>query len=219
MKDRKINLRKEPMERLAYRLGYSFDEEREMGFSAFLSDFRLFKMGRKNPVNNVMFKKSKMHDFETAIFDYKYVVSTGKSVHIFRQSVCMFYNKKFALPHFYMIPEKWYHRLGKFFGLHDINFESYPKFSASYYLKGDDEAFIRHTFDQKEMMHLFEQNSGYHLEGCNYVFILYKFNTLLKEDELIKMLTIGSKLALAYGAKGAEWMNNHKEVMKLMRDQ
>ena len=218
MGDKKIKIRTGAMEKLARRIDYSFEYERAMGISMFLSNFKLFKMGKNQPVYNVIYRKDSANDSETIICDYKYVVHTGKSSHTFRQTVSIFINKKFALPHFYMMPEKWYHRLGKIFGIDDIDFEEYPKFSRNYYLKGEDESFIRHTFDQEEILSLFQENTGYHLEGCNYVFILYSFNDLKPQDEILDMLSLGSKISLAYSAKGDSWLENHTEIMDIIKE-
>ena len=202
MMGRKIRNHAPVMESLAESLGLTYLAEENTGLEKFLGSFKLFKTGGGKKIYNVV-KRDRPNTLDvTSIFDYRYVISTGKSTHVFEQTVYMVYSKKFALPHFYMVPEKWYHRFGTIFGIEDIDFVQYPKFSFNYFLKGDDPEFIHHTFDQQTLLAHFGRKTGYSLEGCNYLFILYKHNKILNMNAIQSMIRTGEKVSTAFRLKG-----------------
>lgn len=211
--DRRIKAHQEVMQKMADTLGLPFEDEEQLGLKSFLGNFKLFKLGGGKVINNVIRHRNSDTLDDTIIFDYKYIINTGKSAHVFRQTVYAVYCKTFALPHFYMFPEKWYHRFGKIFGFDDIDFVSYPKFSHNYYLKSDDEEFTRHSFDQTQLLSLFGRKTGYSLEGCNYVFVLYKHNKLLNYPHLESMIRVGERVTQTFFMKGLQWMEAHQTLL------
>jgi hypothetical protein len=46
------------------------------------------------------------------------------------------------MPHFALRPEKAWHKIGSWFGHQDIDFDSHPRFSSTYLLRGGDESAI-----------------------------------------------------------------------------
>lgn len=214
MIDRKIKSHAKIMKALSKNLGYSFIEKDDSGMKSFLGNFKLFSNGGNKQLYNIVRKENPTTFEETMIFDYRYVISTGKSTHVFNQTVYMVYSKTFALPHFYMFPERWYHRFGSIFGIKDIDFVSYPKFSQNYFLKGADEDFIRHTFDQKQIMSIFGRKMGYSLEGCNYVFVLYKHNKLLNYQSIQSLINVAKKVTHAFSEKGVHWLERHENLFE-----
>jgi hypothetical protein len=214
MIDRKIKAHAKIMRNLSKNLGYSFIEKDDSGMKSFLGNFKLFSNGGNKQLYNIVRKVNPTTFEETMIFDYRYVISTGKSTHVFNQTVYMVYSKTFALPHFYMFPEKWYHRFGSIFGIKDIDFVSYPKFSYNYFLKGADEDFIRHTFNQKQIMSTFGRKMGYSLEGCNYVFVLYKHNKLLNYKSVQSLISVAKKVTHAFTEKGVHWLERHENLFE-----
>lgn len=178
---------------LASELDWTYYPSDEYGLVKWLLDFKLFRAGGKRNIKPLILKEDMEMEF-TALFDYSYAVSTGKSTHVFRQTVYCRYSKELALPHFLMVPEKWYHRVGTFFGMQDIDFLSYPEFSENYLLQGEDEEYIRHHFDNPEMIRFFDKLNFYSLEGVNYLMILYLNNYVLEKEQMIQLLHIGDRL-------------------------
>ena len=130
----------------------------------------------------------------TCMFDYAYTISTGKSSVTYSQTVYFRYSKSLALPHFVMVPEKWYHRIGTYFGMQDIDFIEYPEFSQNYLLRGADEDYIRYHFNHPEMIRFFDQQGFYSLEGVNYLMILYVNNVVLPTEQALQLVKIGDRL-------------------------
>jgi hypothetical protein len=165
----------------------------DVGMLSWLLDFRLFRYGHRKKILPLIIKEEDDLSF-TCLMDYIYTVSTNNSSITYRQTVYFKYSKALALPHFIMIPEKWYHRVGTYFGMQDIDFVAYPEFSKNYLLRGEDEAYIRHHFDNPEMMRFFGLQDFYSMEGMNYLMILYIHNKILPREQMVQLVHIGNTL-------------------------
>jgi len=180
-------------EACAKALKWSFEENDEWGMIKMLLDFKLFKKGhRKKICPLIIFNKGELE--YTCAFDYSYTISSKNSSRTFRQTVYFRYSKALALPHFVMVPEKWYHRVGTYFGMQDIDFVEYPTFSKNYLLKGTDEDYIRHHFNHPELIRFFDNNESYCMEGMNYLLIIYMDNVLLPNAKISKLVRVGNTL-------------------------
>ena len=93
----------------ANELSWEIREKDEYGMIKWLLDFHLFKKGGRKKITPLLINKKDALEL-SALFDYSYTVSTGQSSATFRQTVYFRYSKSLALPHFMMVPEKWYHR-------------------------------------------------------------------------------------------------------------
>lgn len=180
-------------EAAARMLQWRFIPEGDKSMISWLKDFRLLKTGSSRLVAPMLMYKG--HEMEhTCVFDYVYTVSTGKSSQTFKQTVYFRYSKALALPHFILMPERWYHRLGTYFGMQDIDFVEYPIFSKNYLLQGKDEDYIRYHFDHPEMIRFFDQQGSISMEGMNYLFILYSHNVQLPHDQIVEFVKVGDLL-------------------------
>jgi hypothetical protein len=177
----------------ANELQWPMIEKDSSGLVNWLLDFRIFKMGSDKKVSPLLLKKEDELEF-TALFDYAYTVSSGKSSATFRQSVFFRYSKALALPHFFMLPEKWYHRVESFFGAQDIDFIEYPEFSKNYLLRGKDEEYVRHHFNHPAMIRYFDRHAKFYLEGMNYLMVLYQNNVLQDLSGLTRLVRVGNTL-------------------------
>lgn len=178
---------------VASQLEWKCFEDDPVSTISWLRDFRLFKTGNRKGISPLIITRVDEFEF-TAAFDYQYTVSTNNSSTTYRQTVYARYSKALALPHFMMVPEKWYHRIGVMMGMQDINFESYPEFSRNYLLRGADEDYIRHHFDHPEMIRFFGTNAFYSLEGMNYLMVLYVHNVVLPLEQIAQLINIGNRL-------------------------
>ena len=189
----KAAVREEELRTCANALSWSFKPKDEFGMIKWLLDFKLFKEGVSKKIEPLIITKEDDLAF-TCMFDYTYVISNGKSSTTYRQTVYFRYSKALALPHFVMVPEKWYHRVGTYFGMQDIDFVEYPEFSQNYLLRGADEPYIRHHFNHPDMIRFFDQQDFYSMEGMNYLMILYVNNVVLPVDQALQLVTIGNRL-------------------------
>ena len=189
----KLDRRKAEFEACANSLGWTYNETDEWGTIKWLLDFKLFRIGHRQKVSPIIIHEGDDLGF-TCSFDYIYTISTGKSNYTFRQTVYFRYSKALALPHFVMVPEKWYHRVGTYFGMQDIDFVQYPTFSKNYLLKGEDEDYIRYHFDNPDLIRFFDRQGFYSLEGMNYLMILYVHNVVLPKEQILQMINIGNTI-------------------------
>jgi len=173
--------RKGNLRNLAYRLDMHYREEDAYGLSALLRDFDLMHRKRRPKVFNILTKQDEWLDMKVHLFDFVYVKGKKKRPHY--QTVFFMRWKDLALPQFLMKPETLMHKIGSFIGIEDIDFEEYPTFSNQYYLKGDDEEYIRYTM-KDEVLKFFTVEKDWHVEGINFFMILYKPNTMFSSREM-----------------------------------
>jgi hypothetical protein len=189
----RISERKDVFSACAYELDWKSKLNGDPTMVKWLLDFDLFRSGGQRNIKPLIIQEKDDLEF-TCVFDYDYTVSTGKSSVTFRQTVYFRYSKALALPHFLMVPEKWYHRIGAALGMQDIDFVEYPVFSKNYLLRGKDEDYVRYHFDHPEMMRFFDNQKFYSMEGVNYLLILYIHNIILPKEEIIRLVRIGNTL-------------------------
>lgn len=186
---KKEALRQEKYQYLCASLGLNYLGKDEFGTKSYLKDFELFKY-RSGKIRNLSQKKSSALDSEINLFDYKYTISTGKTYHVFDQTVFFMNSKNLGLPVFQMKPENIGHKIGAFLGWDDIDFEAYPAFSDKYHLTGENENFIRHHFDET-ILKFFSKTSGWTIEAANYYMIFYSANSLVPENILVDFYKLG----------------------------
>lgn len=186
--------RTQALEQVAFDLEMPFSPKDEWGSYELLRDFKLFQVGSRKGITNMMRKQDTMLEMDVSIFDFQYTISTGKTSHTYRQTVFFMQSKKLGLPHFWMKPENFTHRIGQWLNLSkDIDFIEYPTFSDQYWLKGKDEDYIRATMNDK-VLKFFTIEKDWSLEGCNYYLIFYKNYQLLPPDTIKEFYRKGMKI-------------------------
>lgn len=179
------NDRAEQLRYTAGQLGMEYAPDDEYGMIGLLRDFHLMQKGGRKEITNLMTHTSPLMEDRFHIFDYRYTISTGKSSHTFRQSVMFINSKQLAMPEMQMKPEHFFHRLGNWLGLQqDIDFEEHPDFSRNYLLQGEDEARVRRTMNQDEVIRFFTIEKDWCLESVGYFMIFYQDNRLLQPNEI-----------------------------------
>lgn len=180
-----FNPRRSKMSKVADDLEMDFYKSDEYGMVEFLEDFKLFSVGRRKKIKNMLIHVDGETGLDIRIFDYQYVVGGGNSTRRTRQTVFYLHSESLDLPQFLVRPEHFFHRIGHFLGIsHDINFEAFPEFSKQYLLKGKEENAIRQTFNN-DMLHFFTLEKNWSLEGKTNSLIFYKKGKK-QEPETIK---------------------------------
>ena len=177
--------RQKAMEQLAQRLGMSFSAADIFGLLPQLKGFDLFRrerrwLGRAGKIKNVL--RGMAGDTEVYLFDYTYVISSGKSARRITQTVFFANNKDWYLPEFCLKPENWSHKILSSFDKSDINFPENPDFSNRFWLSGEFESLIRKKFSPAVQDFLCE-NPPAHLEGNNFYLLAYKPRKALDTNE------------------------------------
>lgn len=179
-KKKKIE-RQEAIKDLAYNLGGKFYEGDEFQIKNQLLEFNLFKSGHSKKITNLIHLKD--DEKEISIFDYAFVIQAGNTPVVYKQSVFFINSKKLALPIFQLKPETFFNKVGSWLGIEDIDFESHPKFSDQYYLKGENEDYIRSMFNP-DILNFFTIEKKWNLEGIGYYMIFYKSKKLLGKERI-----------------------------------
>lgn len=221
-KSRRDAFRLAEREKLGHELGLTLLPSDTLGLGRQLQQFDLFlrersSWGRNGRVTNIL--RGKVEDTEVYLFDYSYVVSTGKSSHKVTQTVFFANDKNWYLPNFRLKPETWWHKVLKIIGWEDdINFSESPEFSDKFWLTSEFEQLVRQKFTPA-LQDLLTERPPVHLEGSNYYLIAYKPGKTLEPTnpqmffehccELVRLLKKDGKTELL---DLAEW-RKEKEIV------
>ncbi len=170
--------RSEAFAELASALSFDFSPLDQPELRTALSGFHLFSQGHTKKLWNLL--RGVANGLEICIFDYRYVTGSGKQRHTWVQSVFCARRAGMDLPTFCMRPESIWHKIGKWFGNDDINFDSHPTFSSAYLLRGVSKLRIRELFTENVLAY-FESARGLNVEGDSDTLIYYKYNRLRPE--------------------------------------
>lgn len=187
--------RREALERVAAQLGMRFSAQlpEEIRSRLLQAGFGLFERGHGRRFYNSMSKRL-IDGTEITVFDYQYTRGSGKSSSTYRQSVFYAYHEDLHLPRFRLHPENaLFHGIAKAFGMQDINFESHPKFSRSYLLRGENEAQVRLRF-HPGVLSFWEQHPNYCAEGAGAHLILWQDDRQVSPEEIAKWMRLGEEL-------------------------
>lgn len=177
--------RTEQLRSVAHELGMEFTPREEYGLIGLLRDFKLFESGGKKQITNLMTKSSPMMEDRFHLFDYKYIVSTGKTTVSFNQTVFFINSKQLSMPEMLLKPEHFFNKIGTWLGLQqDIDFEEHKQFSDNYLLQGEDEARVRRTMNQEEVVRFFTIEKDWHLESVGFFLIFYQHNRIFQPHEI-----------------------------------
>jgi hypothetical protein len=181
----KERARRQAMQALAHRLDLTFSPDDDFGLLAQLKNFDLFSrerrwLGRNGKILNIV--RGKIGNTEVYMFDYSYVISSGKSSRRITQTVFFADNKDWYLPNFKLKPETWWQKALAMFDKSDINFPENPEFSGKFWLTGEFESLLRKTFHPDLQQFLIERPPA-HLEGNNFYLLAYKPRKALNADE------------------------------------
>lgn len=183
-----------------------FAEKDEFGLGSMLQFFSIFRQNRSGKIYNIAYQKQSDLSEQEYLFDYRYKVVKGKAIISYKQTIYFLNSRMLALPAFGMKPEQFGHKIEAFLGLEDIDFEDYPVFSQKYYLKGEDEAYIRATFGDK-ILKFFSKHHGWTCEAVNYYLIVYKHNAIPYDHELGSFYTVCRGVGGLFKEASREFLN------------
>ncbi len=146
-----------------------------------LSNFPLFSEGRSKKIKNMLHGETS--DVEVGVFDYRYTIQSGKHSHVYKQTVAFIRSPQLDCSEFALRPESLFDRIGGVIGFQDIDFESHPRFSNSYLLRGSSEYRIRKLFTD-EVLAFFENKPGLSVEGNGQRIIFYRAAKRVKPEEI-----------------------------------
>lgn len=155
--------------------------------------FKLFSTGGSRKVRYIL--SGNLESKEPAlVFEYSYVVSTGKSSHTFFQHVLSVHLAR-NLPPFTLRPENFFHKIGEWLGFKDIDFETFPQFSESYRLKSNNEKQVRTVFNENVLGFL-SYEKGWWIECNGNTIIYFKFGKRMNQELVEPFIEVASTLHL-----------------------
>jgi hypothetical protein len=154
--------RTQQLQSTATLLGWQFVPAAAMNWIPNLEQFTLFSEGHSKTITNAMYGET--DGVKAALFDYEYVVGSGKNRTLYRQSVVYFESGNLSLPFFSLRQENALYKLISAFGYQDIDFGNRPEFSKRYLLRGPDEQAVRSAFSDAALG-FYEANRGTCTDG------------------------------------------------------
>lgn len=170
-------------QKIAQRLGIDY-EEKDYNKEVLQAHkgYNLFKMGSGKKVKYILSGPLESKE-QFRVFEYSFVVSTGKSSTVFTQHVLSVHLKK-SLPSFTLRPENLFHKIGEWLGWKDIDFDSFPDFSKQYRLMSGEDNRVRKVFNDHVLGFLsFEK--GWWIE-CNGTTIIYFKHSKRMNEEMVE---------------------------------
>jgi hypothetical protein len=163
--------RREALSAVAEELAFQFRPNGDAELNQLLSGFELFNLGHSRRMTNLL--QGKTSDLELNLFDYQYTTGSGKNRTTRTYSIFVARRPGMKLPEFSLAPENFLHKIGSLFGFQDIDFDSHPRFSSRYLLRGSDEEAIRTLFKPK-VLDWFEEHGGLTIEAKRDLVVFYK---------------------------------------------
>jgi hypothetical protein len=185
---KKARERTEQFRVVATQLAWNFAEEAPFNMIAGLEHFTLFNQGHHKQIQNFMYGEA--NGVKAAVFDYTFVTGSGKHRQTHNQSVTYLEPANLRVPYFSLRPEGFFTKIMQAFGYQDIDFGQRPEFSKQYLLRGQDEMFIRQTFNDG-LLSFFESYAGTCVDGGGNQLFVFRAGYCFQPQE------IQSQLALA----------------------
>jgi hypothetical protein len=192
---------------IANRLNLSFlEEDQDRTLYNDHRSFKLFQRGGGKKIKYILYGNTVLNE-AFQVFLYQFTISTGKSAHTYRQQVYSVMLTE-TLPSFTLRPENLFHRIGKWFGLKDINFDDYPEFSNAYLLKATREDEVRSIFND-QILGFLSYEKGWWIE-CNGSRIIYFKHGKPMDEEMVEpfIQVAASMHSLLVGKKPIEELSN-----------
>lgn len=172
-------------------MNFSFSKKDDDNLRRRLDEFHLFSNGRRRKIRNVL--SGKAGELDVRVFDYTYHTGGNNKSRAHRQTVMHFEGDQLDLPRFALRPERLYHRIGQVFGYQDIDFDTNPKFSASYLLRGEDERSVRDLFSD-EALTFYEGSEKLSTEAAGRHLIHYRARKRVKPNALEEFIKQGVRV-------------------------
>jgi hypothetical protein len=172
----------------ARRRGLSFSRSADIDLAREFPGFHVFLQGTGQTVSNLV--KGESDGCRIMLFDYQCTAGSGPSSTTQNETILLMQSGKLSLPSFQLYPENIFNRIFSALGKQDINFQSRPEFSNSYVLRGDAGDEVRNAFTDQALAY-FANHKGLNVEGIGRHILLYRYNTLVKPEDIQSFLTGG----------------------------
>ena len=152
-----------------------------------LDSFALFNHGHSKQIKNFMYGEA--NGVKAALFDYIYVVGSGRNRTTHFQSVVYLEPGNLRAPSFSLRPEGFFTKIMTAFGYQDIDFGQRPEFSKRYLLRGQDEMAIRQAFND-QLLSFFETYQGTSVDAGNNQLFVFRADFRCSAEEVQNQLSV-----------------------------
>lgn len=159
----------------------------ETSLSPELLALPVFKQGRTQRIRNLV-RGSVPGGGAFLLFDFRYVVPSGKNSTSIEQTMVAFELPGTHFPAFELRPEGVFARIGQALGDPDIDFDNSPEFSRQYQLRGRDIEAVRQLFERYAVPYL-ANTTGWSVEGAGRWLVVYRGKTREKTEDLSAFMT------------------------------
>ena len=184
---RKERERTEAMRAVANVLKWNFADVVPWNMIPNLDSFTLFNHGHSKQIKNFMYGEA--NGVKTALFDYIYVVGSGRNRTTHFQTVTYLEPADLRAPYFTLRPEGFFTKIMTAFGYQDINFGQRPEFSKKYLLRGQDEMAIRQVFND-QLLSFFETYQGTSVDAGNNQLFVFRADHRCAAEEVQNQLSL-----------------------------
>jgi len=147
--------------------------------------------------------KGTKNEIDFYFFDLQYQVGSGSRSSIAEMTIFLTDLEK-SIPQFIMKPEGMFSKLSEAFAeLKDINFESHPKFSSMFLLKGKGESQIRDIF-KSDVLTYFEGKKGIYVESKHKTIVVYKDGKKIPLEEIDDFINSGIEITELFKVKNGK---------------
>lgn len=161
-------------------------------------DTALFQRASGGSIKNMM--TGTYAGLGTQLFDYSYVSGSAQNARPVGQTVVV-YAGSAELPAFEMEPEGLGEKFIDAIRHTDIDFDSHPRFSRMYALRGPQEAGIRAFFNDGLLSFLegLNTNKRWHIEGAGKTLVIYRYGYKVSPGALKSFLEETAAIAQSFG--------------------
>lgn len=191
---RQTRKRTEDLQAVALQIGFTFQGEDWSQLPKL--DTKLFSQGSYREFQNIM--TGEWSGLKVNLFDYSYLVSSGKSSCTYTQTVAVFTQERW-LPLFELRPEGFFDKVGDVFTHEDIDFDSNPEFSRRYLLRGEVSEKVRALFTPA-LVAYFEELAPeeWHVEGNGGALVIYHAAVKVGPEEIVSFRERTSVMAQTF---------------------
>ena len=183
--------RSQELKLLATEMNFDFSNLIRPNTKNKLDCFNLFNQGHSKCFKNEIWGLG--HGNNISIFEYSYTLGHGKYRKIYNQTALLIQCNDFYFPEFELKPESLFDKVKEMFGAQDIDFESYPKFSKKYLLRGKNEDEIRTIFPLK-VIRFFESKHNFCTEAKGNYFLFYKSSERCEPYQISEFIETGQRV-------------------------
>ena len=175
----------------AEELGWSFEPTARVATIPGIDGFALFDVGESKEIKNLMYVEE--DGVNVTVFDFIYTIGTGKYQTTYFQSVFLFEPNDQSFPDFALRPEGAFDKMFSAFGYQDIDFGQRPEFSRQYILRGQDEAAIRQTLNDR-VLSFYEGNPGTFTDAVDNQLFVYRMGHRFQPGGIESYIELGRQI-------------------------